>query len=75
MPNVPEAQRGVALARTKLRGKTTLVERAPGRPAIMFVDVGNAFVDEKEKERREREGARRSTLKARKRMREHGLRA
>ena len=73
MSNVLEAQRGVALTRTKLRGKTTLVERAPGRPAIMFVDVGNAFVDEKEKERREREGARRSMLKARKRMREHGL--
>ncbi|KAG8219425.1 eukaryotic mitochondrial regulator protein-domain-containing protein [Butyriboletus roseoflavus] len=75
MPNVLASQRGAALTRTKLRGKTTLVERAQGRPAIMFVDVGNAFVDEQEKERREREGARRSTLKARKRMRDHGLHA
>lgn len=75
MPNVLATQSGVPLARTKFRGKTTVVERAPGRPAIMFVDVGNAFVDEKERERREREGARRSTLKARKRMRDHGLHA
>ncbi|KAH0837941.1 eukaryotic mitochondrial regulator protein-domain-containing protein [Lanmaoa asiatica] len=73
MPNVLAAQHGGALARTKFKGKTTLIERAPGRPAIMFVDVGNAFVDEREKERREREGARRSTLKTRKRMRDHGL--
>ncbi|KAF9245702.1 hypothetical protein BU15DRAFT_58681 [Melanogaster broomeanus] len=35
---------------------------------INFIDVGDAFVDEKEKERREREGARRSALKARKRI-------
>lgn len=75
MPSVLEAQRGVPLARTKFKGKTTLVERAPGRPAIMFTDVGNAFVNEKEKVRREREGARRSTLKARKRMRDHSLHA
>lgn len=75
MPNVLASQSGAALARTKSRGKTTLVERAPGRPAIMFVDVGNAFVDGKEKERREREGTRRSTVKARKRTRDHGLHA
>lgn len=75
MPDVLASQRGAALARTKFRGKTTLVERAPGRPAILFVDVGNAFVDEKEKARREREGARRSTLKARKGIRNHGLQA
>lgn len=73
MAKILEDSRGAALARTKLKGKTTLVERAPGRPAIMFVDVGNAFVDEKEKARREREGIRRSTVKTRKRMREHGL--
>ncbi|KAG6380794.1 eukaryotic mitochondrial regulator protein-domain-containing protein [Boletus reticuloceps] len=75
MPNVLAAQRGAASARTKFKGKTTLVERAQGRPAIMFTDVGNAFVDEREKERRESEGARRSTLKARKRMRKHSLHA
>ncbi|KAF8433535.1 eukaryotic mitochondrial regulator protein-domain-containing protein [Boletus edulis BED1] len=69
MSDVLAAQRGATSARTKFKGKTTLVERAQGRPAIMFTDVGNAFVDEREKERRESEGARRSTLKARKRMR------
>lgn len=72
MPNILEAQSGTSLACSKFRGKTTVVERAPGRPAIMFVDVGNAFVNEKEKERREREGARRSMLKTRKRTRENG---
>lgn len=75
MPDALASQRGAALARTKFRGKTTLVERAPGRPAILFVDVGNAFVDEKERARREREGARRSELRARKCMRDHDLRA
>ncbi|KAG9313978.1 hypothetical protein JVU11DRAFT_4754 [Chiua virens] len=68
MPNVLENQRGAASTRTKPGGKKTLVKRAPGRPAIMFVDVGDVFVDKKEKERREREGARRSKVKARNRM-------
>ncbi|KIJ22167.1 hypothetical protein PAXINDRAFT_95583 [Paxillus involutus ATCC 200175] len=73
MPTVLETVRSSALVRAKLKGKTTLVERGPGRPAVKFIDVGNAFIDEKEKERREREGARRSVLKTRKRERERTL--
>ncbi|KIJ66390.1 hypothetical protein HYDPIDRAFT_86744 [Hydnomerulius pinastri MD-312] len=70
MPTVLQAARSSpALSSTKFKGKTTLVERAAGRPAIKFVDVGTAFVNAKEQERRLREGARRSALNSRKRER------
>ncbi|KAF9230088.1 eukaryotic mitochondrial regulator protein-domain-containing protein, partial [Melanogaster broomeanus] len=66
MPTILEATRPSTRASAKHK-QITYTERGAGRPAVKFIDVGDAFVDEKEKERREREGARRSALKARKR--------
>ncbi|KAL4070541.1 eukaryotic mitochondrial regulator protein-domain-containing protein [Scleroderma citrinum] len=66
MPAILEAARSSSRP-IKQKPKVMLVEPRPGRPAIKFVDIGNAFFDEQEQERRDKEGARRAQLRARKR--------
>lgn len=66
MPAILEAARSSSRP-VKLRPKVTFVEPRTGRPAIKFIDVGNAFFDEHEQARRDKEGARRALLRARKR--------
>ncbi|KAI6136246.1 eukaryotic mitochondrial regulator protein-domain-containing protein, partial [Pisolithus sp. B1] len=66
MPTILEDARSLAQP-SEYKAKVTIVEPRPGRPAIKFVDVGNAFFDAQEQERRDREGARRAVLRARRR--------
>ncbi|KAI6031367.1 eukaryotic mitochondrial regulator protein-domain-containing protein [Pisolithus microcarpus] len=66
MPTILEDARSSAQL-SEHKAKVTIIEPRPGRPAIKFVDVGNAFFDVQEQERRDKEGARRAVLRARKR--------
>lgn len=66
MPTILEAARSSAQP-SEHKAKVTFVEPRPGRPAIKFVDVGNTFFDAHEQERRDKEGARRAVLRARRR--------
>ncbi|KIK30083.1 hypothetical protein PISMIDRAFT_87788 [Pisolithus microcarpus 441] len=66
MPTILEDARSSAQL-SEHKAKVTIIEPRPGRPAIKFVDVGNAFFDVREQERRDKEGARRAVLRARKR--------
>lgn len=66
MPAILEAARSSSKP-VKPKPKIALIEPRPGRPAIKFIDVGNEFFDEREQERRDKEGARRALLRARKR--------
>ncbi|KAI6112468.1 hypothetical protein EDD16DRAFT_1603229 [Pisolithus croceorrhizus] len=66
MPTILEDARSLTQP-SEYKAKVTMVEPRPGRPAIKFIDVGNAFFDAQEQERRDKEGARRAVLRARRR--------
>lgn len=65
MPAILEAAR--SSRSVKQDQKVTIVNTRAGRPPIKFIDVGNAFVDAREQERRAKEGQRRALLRARRR--------
>jgi len=68
MPGILDAATESATSTSKNETKVNMVER-PGRPAIKFVDVGNMFLDDKDRERRVKESERRTKVRAR--IREH----
>ncbi|KAI6048008.1 hypothetical protein EDC04DRAFT_2620951 [Pisolithus marmoratus] len=66
MPTILEAARSSSQP-SERKAKVTIVEPRSGRPAIKFVDVGNAFFDAQAQEGRDKESARRALLRARRR--------
>jgi hypothetical protein len=66
MPGILDAATESAASTSKNETKVNIVER-PGRPAIKFIDVGNMFLDDKDRERRVKESERRAKVRARRR--------
>ena len=66
MPGILDAATDSAASTSKNEAKVNMVER-PGRPAIKFIDVGNMFLDDKDRERRVKESERRAKVRARRR--------